>query len=359
MSEFEMENTDCLLSSPVNFLDDQNSTSPIVISSRVRLARNIKGMPFPPAGDICSASEVAAMVKEAVDLCKVLGDEYWSFTPSSLSMADRLVLLERRLASSELLQSVEAHLHVSRDSRKAIMVNEEDHLRLQVVMPGLQLKKCWEDINVIDDALSSKLDMAYDGTLGYLTACPSNVGTALRVSAMLHLPAMNMEKSIVQLERALAKLGLTVRGISGEGSEGLGNLYQISNQSTLGEGETEIISQLGRVIDQVIEHEESLRAKLMEHRRNNLLDVVGRSYGLLRYSYLLTSREAYNALSMVRLGVDLGLFNSLDIQIVNELFVAVGTGHLQKLAMRELSEREQNAFRAQIVRERLKKNSPL
>ena len=136
-------------------------------------------------------------------------------------------------------------------------------------------------------------------------------------------------------------------------------MYQISNQSTLGEGETEIISQLGRVIDQVIEHEESLRAKLMEHRRNNLLDVVGRSYGLLRYSYLLTSREAYNALSMVRLGVDLGLFNSLDIQIVNELFVAVGTGHLQKLAMRELSEREQNAFRAQIVRERLKKNSPL
>ena len=182
------------------------------------------------------------------------------------------------------------------------------------------------------------------------------MGTGVRFSVMLHLPALAMEDNIKQLERALAKLGLTIRGMFGEGSENIGNFYQISNQSTLGESEEEIMEQLGRVVDQVIAHEENTRSKLLEHHRNRLLDMIGRSFGTLRYSYILSGKEAYQALSGVRLGVDMKMFNALDINTINELLIAVSPGHLQKKAMRQLSEAERAVLRAQTVRERLKKS---
>ena len=221
-------------------------------------------------------------------------------------------------------------------------------------MPGLQFNKAWQQVSGLDDALSRELDIAFDGTLGYLTAAPGNVGTGMRISVMLHLPALTLEDNIKPLERGLAKLGLNVRGMFGEDSEAAGNFYQISNQSTLGESEAEIIDHFKRVIEQIIEHEEAARMKLLDCQRTRLLDKVGRAFGTLRYSYILSAKEAFKALSGVRLGVDLKLFNSLDLKTVNELFVAVGKGCLQYHAGSRLAEAELDAMRSQVVREKLK-----
>ena len=355
MSEKSGNVIDQLLQQKVNFLDGEAPGSPVVISSRIRLARNIKDIPFPAAGDAASAAVVSELIAEALKKSQALGRKKYSFELSQMSSLDKNILLERRLVSRELLQSVMAPaVHISGDEKLSVMVNEEDHLRIQVMLPGLQLKRAWNLIDKLDDRLSEVLDFDYDPVLGYLTSCPSNVGTGIRVSVMLHLPALAMNGHIKQLERALAKLGLTVRGMFGEGSDNLGNLYQISNQSTLGESEKEIIANLGRVIDQVIEHEEATRQMMLEKNRSKLMDIVGRSYGMLRYGYLLSSKEAFNSFSGLRLGVDMNLFSTLDIKTVNELFVAVHPGHLQKRVDLELPESGRDALRSKVVREHLK-----
>ena len=354
MSDFLNE----LIGKPVHFLDEKAPGAPVVISSRIRIARNIRNFPFPPAFDKSQASAVAELVRQAVERSGALAKGYWRLDVPALNNIEKAVLLERHLASSELLNgSLVPELFIAKDRTCSVMVNEEDHLRLQALMPGFQLSKCYNAVSTLDDQLSGELDMAYDAALGYLTACPSNVGTAIRVSVMLHLPALAMNGDIKQLERGLAKLGLTVRGMFGEGTENLGNFFQISNQSTLGESEEEIIANLARVIDQVIDHEENMRSQLLEHRRNYLLDAVGRSYGMLKYSYLLNSKEAFRALSLVRLGVDMDMFSTLDTPEINELFININSGHLQHRAGRALAEAEENAYRAQLVRENFKHNN--
>ena len=230
-------------------------------------------------------------------------------------------------------------------------------MRMQTVLPGAQLHEAWNMVNALDDKLCGRLDIAYDGSLGFLTSCLSNVGTGIRVSLMLHLPALTLDGSIRQLENGLSKLGLTMRGMFGEGSENMGCFYQISNQSTLGESEQEIIEHLQRVIDQIIQQEESMRIKLLEHRRSELLDAVGRSYGILKYGYMISAKEAFKALSLVRLGVDMKMFSTLDISNINELFISVSSGHLQHLAGRSLNDAEERSFRAQLIRGKFKQGS--
>ena len=354
MSDF----IDELLAKPVHFLDEKAPGSPVAISSRIRLARNICNYPFPTAANENTASEVAELAALAIKRSGALGKKYWSTNAGVLDDMEKAVLLERHLASRELLHggSLQA-LHIAHDRTRSVMVNEEDHLRLQTLMPGLQLDRCFQQISKLDDKLSSQLDMAYDAALGYLTACPSNLGTGIRVSVMLHLPALAMDNDIKPLEGGLAKLGFTIRGMFGEGSEDLGHFYQISNQSTLGEGEQEIIARLQRVIDQIIEQEESMRCKLLEHRRSNLLDAVGRSYGILKYGYMISAKEAFKALSLVRLGVDMKMFSTLDISNINELFINICSGHLQHLAGRSLNDTEEKSFRAQLIREKFKHGS--
>ena len=349
---------DELLAEPVHFLDEKAPGAPVAISSRIRLARNISGFPFPTVIDNTGAKEVAGLVAMAVKNSGALGKKYWSVDAAGLDDMEKAVLLERHLASRELLNggSVQA-LHIARDRTCSVMVNEEDHLRLQALMPGLQLESCYKHISDLDDKLSSQLDFAYDAALGYLTACPSNVGTGIRVSVMLHLPALTMDGDIKQLESGLAKLGFTIRGMFGEGSGELGHFYQISNQSTLGESEPEIISHLQRVIDQIVEQEESMRIKLLEHRRTQLLDAVGRSYGILKYGYMISAKEAFKALSLVRLGVDLNMFSSLNTANINELFISVCSGHLQHLAGRSLAEAEEKSYRAQLIRDKFKRKN--
>ena len=358
MSKSASEYIDSLLSKPVNFLDGSASGSPVVISSRIRLARNIGDFPFPSAAGEAVSAEICAVADAAVKRSAALGRSHIRIAADDLSSLEKEILFERRLASRELLaKENNAVLHTSSNQNLALMINEEDHLRLQAVLPGLQLHKCWKILNAADDKLSGVLDIAYDSRLGYLTACPSNVGTGMRVSIMMHLPALAMAEQIKPLERGLSKLGLTVRGMFGEGSENLGDFYQVSNQSTLGESEEDIIDRLGQVADQICSQEEHARDRLLEVCRNRLRDKVGRCFGILRYAGILTAREAYNSLSGIRLGVDMNMFNSLDIDVINELFMSVPPGHLQKKAGRILSEEECNVFRAQQFRDRLKQCS--
>lgn len=348
---------DKIMARPFAFPSESAPGSPVVISSRIRLARNLNKYPFPPASSQESDAQVGELVQLAIKRSRAMGVGCISLNVNSLNNVERMILLERQLASRELLKSPgKQYVHIARSGNCSIMVNEEDHLRIQTVLPGLQLRRAWKKVNELDDALSQELDIAYDRDLGYLTACPSNVGTGLRASVMLHLAGLSLKDNIGQLERALAKLNLTVRGMYGEGSGSYGNMYQISNQSTLGESEEEIIDRLGRVIDQIVEHEESARRSLLANERTRLLDKVGRSFGLLRYSYMLSESEAFEALSGLRLGVALNMFDFLDMQCVNELFNSVHSGVIACHAGRELEKKECDALRAKTVRERLREN---
>lgn len=354
MSEFIAD----LLAEPVHFLNENAPGAPVAISSRIRLARNIKNYPFPTAADREAAAEIVELTAMVIKRTKALGKKYWSTDAGALSDMQKAVLLERHLASRELLNGgFWQALHIACDRTCSVMVNEEDHLRLQSLMPGLQLEKCFKQISKLDDKICSQLDVAYDGTLGYLTASPGNLGTGMKASVMLHLPALAMDGDIKQLENGLAKLGFNIQGMFGEGSQDLGHFYQISNQSTLGESEQEIIEHLQRLVDQIIEQEESMRLKLLEHRRNDLLDAVGRSYGILKYGYKISAKEAFQALSLVRLGVDLKMFSTLDMANLNELFINISSGHLQHLAGRALLEEEEKSYRAQMIREKFKNSS--
>ena len=347
---------DQLLRSPVSFLADSGPEEDIALSSRIRLARNLAGRPFPAAASLESRQEVCELVSQAAAGSGVLGcPDCYSFDPAEMSPLDREILFERRLASRDFLErDGGTRLLVRADESSSIMVNEEDQLRIQTLRPGFQLDEVWRVINALDDELSAKLDCAFDDKLGYLTSCPTNVGTGMRASVMLHLPGLVLSGQIGPTIQGVAKLNLAVRGIFGEGTDNRGNLYQVSNQSTLGESETQIIERLNTVISQLIAQEKIARQQLILRDRFALLDHVGRSYGILRHAYRITTEEALNSLSGIRIGVDLGMFNTVDIKMVNELFLAINPAHLQKRAGKELSAPERDICRAALCRDKLK-----
>jgi len=243
---------------------------------------------------------------------------------------------------------------MNRKQTLSVMVNEEDHLRMQSIRSGLQLRQAFKLVDKVDSALEAKLDFAYDAKLGYLTACPTNVGTGMRASAMLHLPGLVLSELINQVIQAVNKIGLAVRGLYGEGTEAMGNLFQISNQTTLGEKEDEIISRLNKVIETIIEKEQDARQVLIQKRPNTLWDQIGRAYGLLTYAHAMTSKEALNLLSVVKLGIDLGAFPEDKRLAIDQLFIETQPAHLQKSTQQKLNAEERDHFRAQIIRERLK-----
>jgi len=236
----------------------------------------------------------------------------------------------------------------------SIMVNEEDHLRMQAIRSVLQLRSAFKLVDKIDSTLESKLDFAYDSRLGYLTACPTNVGTGMRASAMLHLPGLVLSDMINQVIQAVNKIGLAVRGLYGEGTEAMGNLFQISNQTTLGEKEDEIITRLTKVIETIIEKEHDARQTLLQKKPNTLWDQIGRAYGLLTYAHAMTSKEALNLLSIIKLGVDLGVFPEERRLPIDELFIDTQPAHLQKSSQQKLNAEERDHLRAQIIRDRLR-----
>jgi len=233
------------------------------------------------------------------------------------------------------------------------MINEEDHLRMQTIKSGLQLKNIFKIIDKVDTELEEHLDYAFSPKLGYLTACPTNVGTAMRGSAMVHLPGMVLSDQINQVVQAVNKLGLAVRGLYGEGTEALGNVFQVSNQTTLGEKESEVIERLNKVILQIIEHEENARITLLEKKPKLVYDQIGRAYGILSNAHTISSKEALNLLSLVRMGVDLEMFPATARVTVDEMFILSQPAHVQKAAARKLTAEERDISRAELVRTQL------
>src|SRR5689334_9018961 len=277
---------------------------------------------------------------------------------AGLTALDKQILVERHLISREhAAKSAGSGLVLNRDETFCVMVNEEDHLRMQALRPGLQLKQAWTAIDQADSLLEKKLEFAFSPELGYLTACPTNIGTGIRVSAMLHLPGLVLAEQINPIIQSVNKLGLAVRGLYGEGTEALGNVFQVSNQMTLGESESAIVERLEKVMAQIIEHEENARATLLEKKAKMVYNHIGRAYGILANAHSISSKETMNLLSLMRLGIDLGLFPGSDRALVDELFIMTQPAHLQKQHTEKLSAEERDLLRADMVRERLRQVS--
>jgi protein arginine kinase len=269
---------------------------------------------------------------------------------------DKTILVERHLISREHAgRGAGSGLVLTRDEAFSVMINEEDHLRMQSLRPGLQIRQAWQALDALDSELEKHLEYAFSNDLGYLTACPTNLGTGIRVSAMLHLPGLVLDEQINPIIQSVNKLGLAVRGLYGEGTEALGNVFQVSNQMTLGEAETSIVERLEKVVAQIIEHEENARGRLLEKRPRQkiVFNHIGRAYGILANAHSITSKETMNLLSLMRLGMDLGLFGNSDRALVDELFILTQPGHLQKQHTDKLSAEERDFIRADMLRERL------
>ena len=325
----------------------------IVMSSRVRLARNIKDAAFPGWAKKPERVRVLELIQPAVESLPEMGDSF-AESMDQLSALEKQILVERHLISREhAARSAGSGLVLNRDETFCVMINEEDHLRMQALRPGLQLRQAWTAVDKLDSQLEGKLDYAFNSDWGYLTACPTNIGTGIRVSAMLHLPGLVLGEQINPIIQSVNKLGLAVRGLYGEGTEALGNVFQVSNQMTLGEAETAIVERLEKVLSQIIEHEENARATLIEKKPKVLFNHIGRAYGVLANAHSISSKETMNLLSLVRLGMDLGTFAAADRALVDELFIVTQPGHLQKLHSEKLSTEERDFLRADMLREHL------
>ena len=326
----------------------------IVFSSRVRLARNIQGFSFPGWAKKPERVRSLEVIRAAVEQLPALAGGF-SETMDSLSALEKQILVERHLISREhAAKSGGSGLVIDRSEGVCVMINEEDHLRMQALRPGLQLRQAWTAIDQLDSELERKLSYAFSNDWGYLTACPTNLGTGIRVSAMLHLPGLVLGEQINPIITSVNKLGLAVRGLYGEGTEALGNVFQVSNQMTLGESETTIVERLEKVLSQIIEHEENARETLLEAKPKTVFNHIGRAYGVLANAHVISSKETMNLLSLMRLGVDLGLFQGAERSVVDELFILTQPAHLQKQHSEKLSAEERDLLRADMVRDRLK-----
>ena len=275
-----------------------------------------------------------------------------------MESVDRQFLVERQLISRELAESNGARA-VAIDSREqySLMVNEEDHLRIQLMKSGLDLVKAWEQINEIDDLIESHVSFAFHERLGYLTACPTNVGTGMRVSVMLHLPALVITRQIDKVFRSLQKISLAVRGLYGEGSQAMGDFYQISNQITLGRTEAELMKQVGDIVPVLIDYERRARDYLVRESQKDLHDQVSRAYGILCNAQTISSEETMHYLSRVRMGVNLGLIRDVEIPTINQLFIHTQPAHLQKVRGVELGTADRNIERALYLQRHLRKKA--
>ena len=351
------ENLRQLLNTPAAFLAVPENGGNVAVFTRIRLARNISTFPFPCAAHPEQLSEICELVTTAAGNCgKMNGEECLSFDVAEMTPSDREVLKERCLAGKEILSGPEnCRLITRKDTSCSILINEEDHLRLQVLAPGFQLDQAWVDIDALDNALSAHLDYAFDDQLGFLTSSPAHTGTGLKASVLLHLPGLVMTGKLGPTLRGISKLNLEIRGLYGEPNENPGNLFWISNQVTLGDSETGITGKLAQVVRQLILHENAARQLVIQKDQAALLDHVGRSYGILRHGFKLSVKEALNCLSGLRLGVDMELFNHVDMSCVNEMFLTVQPSHLLKYAGKRLSSAERDVFRAEFCRKILKK----
>jgi protein arginine kinase len=339
-------------------MDGSGPEGDVILSSRIRLARNVGREPFPHRAAEARRAEVFEDVAEALRATPSLerGD-VWNL--EELSRAHRRVCVERHLASLHLARgSGPRGVAVAPGEALGAMINEEDHLRIQSVASGLDLRGALERAVRLDRELEELLDFAVSPERGYVTACPTNAGTGLRASVLIHLPALVLLDEIQKVLKSVMQVGLNVRGLYGEHSEVLGNLFQLSNQTTLGRSERDSIESLERVTRQILETEERARERMVRDARVQIEDKIWRAYGTLRYCRSIHSREVINLCSAVRLGVSLGLPGLCPLHVVNELMVLTQPAHLQRLHGAELTPAERNVYRAQLVRERLAAAAP-
>ena len=349
-----MNDLHSFLISPAEATQQHGPHDRIVMSSRVRLARNLRGLSFPGWAKKVERVKILETIMPAVSSTPEMADSF-AEAMDNLTVADKQILVERHLISREhAAKSVGSGIVLNREESFCVMINEEDHLRMQALRPGFQLREAWNAIDRLDSMLEKKLDFAFDNDLGYLTACPTNLGTGIRVSAMLHLPGCVLDEQINPIIQSVNKLGLAVRGLYGEGTEALGNVFQVSNQMTLGESETIIVERLEKVLAQIIEHEQNARERLLEKKAKTVLNHIGRAYGILANAHSISSKETMNLLSLLRLGVDMGLFPNTQRTLVDELFLVTQPAHLQRQVSDKLNAEERDLIRADMVRERLK-----
>lgn len=340
------------------WLSKKGPESEIVFSSRIRLARNIAGIPFPSKATPQQREKVFKLTEEVYPHIKRFKDSFF-INIDELGELDAQFLLERHLISQEHLRKSSGRgLIISKNEEISIMINEEDHLRMQVIASGFDLKRCWEILDNIDNDISKKVSFSFLSEVGYLTACPTNVGTGLRASCMLHLPALILTKRINKILELLARISFTTRGLFGEGTQALGDFFQVSNQVSLGLSEEELIDNLISVVNQVKNHEIDARNILLKKYKTNLEDNVWRALGILRSARLITSKEAFSHLSILSLGLDLGIIKDIDFskgarKLLRNLFIMIQPAHLQKIEGRPLKEKERDSIRASILREKL------
>lgn len=339
----------------VAWLDASGPNPHIVLSTRIRLARNLVGHPFSLRASDSDRAAVLARVSDAAAECGELrGAQLLRL--DEMPRLDRQLLHERHLVSKELAaldrEPPEARKAsaVLIDSPAGVMVNEEDHLRLQAMVSGFALEDAYTALESVDTELGQLLPFAFHPEFGYLTSCPTNAGTGLRASVLIHLPGLVLTKEIGKVLQGLTQVGLTFRGLYGEGSEVVGNFFQLSNQTTLGKAEGELLDHLGRIVRQVIEYEEQARDVLLKTAAGTVDDKVWRAYGLLRYARSLSFEETMNLLSGVRLGVGLNLITGLSVYTLNKLLIHTQPAHLAALESRPLSDTEERATRASCVR---------
>ncbi|SDC53001.1 protein arginine kinase [Pelagirhabdus alkalitolerans] len=337
------------------WMQEEGPEHDIVLSTRIRLARNFADVPFPLMAREDQLEHVRDRLKHEFEGKTFLDNESLEyFNMRDLSSNESQVLTEKHLISPFLVErSKESAVLLSQNERVSLMINEEDHIRMQLYFPGLQLESGLEKAFKFDDWLEETIDFAFDEHRGYLTSCPTNVGTGLRASVMLHLPALTLTQKIGKMMPAINQLGFVVRGTYGEGTEALGNIYQLSNQVTLGRSEEDIIQDLNSVVTKLIERERYARNLLVEQSEYRLEDRIFRSYGILKHSRIMESKEAAKCLSDLRLGIDVGFINHLSTSILNELMVLTQPAFLQQYAKQPLSAEKRDVKRASIIRERL------
>lgn len=344
----------------LGWLDASGPSSEIVLSTRVRLARNLQGHAFGPRARVNDREAVLSRVRGVMgDSPSLSGATLWQLT--DVEPRTRRILLERRLVSEDLLGGHRGSPHrgaavvLSASDPTSVMVNEEDHLRLQSLLSGLRLQDAWGLVDRLDEDLGSRLPLAYHQEFGFLTSCPTNVGTGLRASVLMHLPGLVLTKEIGQVLKGLNQVGLTFRGLYGEGSEVVGNFFQVSNQTTLGKTEEDLVDHLDRIVRQVIQYEEEARHVLLKEAAGVTEDKIWRAYGLLRYARSISFEELINLLSGVRLGASLKLLPGLRVYTLNKMMIYSQTAHLEQAAGRDLPPPECDTHRASFVRRILTK----
>lgn len=352
--KFVNQSIDALTKNPAKWLDGSGKHSDIVISSRVRLARNIKGFYFPSRSGIKMLAQIVDIIKSCIDEI----DEFCNalvLDMNELSDLDRHFLMERHLISPNFVkQKKPAALIVGKNELVSIMINEEDHLRIQALQSGLEIETAWQLIHHIDDLLSKHVEYAFSEQLGYLTACPTNTGTGMRVSVFINLPALAISKKIDDIMDSIAPTEIAIRGFFGEGTESMGNFFQVSNQLTLGRTEQSIINRVSHIAEQLVMLEQDARTELAQNNSIILEDKVARTIGILKYAKILNSVELVNYLSILRLAVALQMIDTIETRDLNELLVLIQSAHLQKFYNKKLDSEERDILRVNLIRKKLK-----